>query len=132
MMLAALLRRRRLEMSCRICRTSPEARRKWGCDAPLRPEEAVDHVRCPRCWDAEGLRRFCERCDGRGTVPLLRCPNAVLRGDPSVGLFLRCYDLLQVGILPGRGGLLDQTNLFLEACSTMRAIELDLDQEKNG
>jgi len=129
MMLAALLRRKRLEMSCQTCQSSPEARRKWGCDEPLRPEDAANHVRCPRCRDIDAAKRHCSRCGGRGTVPLLRCPNAVLREDPSILNFLRCYDFLQVGILPGPGGLLGQSNLFLEACSVMRVLEADLDKE---
>ena len=130
MMLAALLRRGRLEQSCRTCRTSPEARRRWGCDRPLPRAEATDSLECPRCDAVPARMAGCARCGGEGRIPILRCPNAVLASDPGFGLFLDSYDLLQQGILPAPGGAFAQAHQFLEACRRMHSIESRLDREE--
>ncbi len=130
MMLAALLRRGRLEQNCRTCRTSPEARERWGCDRPLERSAATDSVECPRCDAVPSRMGGCSRCRGEGRIPILRCPNVVLGSDPGFALFLDCYDLLQQGILPAPGGAFAQAHQFLEASRRMRSIEARLEREE--
>ena len=110
-------------MSCRVCVQDPKARKAWGCDEELSPNEATNSILCTAC---AGVREFvfgdervpCPECKGEGFIPLLRCPNIML-DDPQLRLFLSAYNLVSCGILPVPGGLLVQTNWFLEACRFM-------------
>ncbi len=69
---------------------------------------------CHLCEGKSG-RKECPECGGRGHLRFETCPVADAFADPGVPLFLRCESVLQShGILPAQGGLLDQSNRFLE------------------
>ena len=106
--MAALVVFGKLPNDCRVCQTEPEHRRLWGCDDEI-PEGTYALV-CPAC---HGAAKICGTCDGTGAWHLKRCPRAILETRS-----LRVIDsavLVEQGVLPGAGGMADQTNWFGEA-----------------
>lgn len=78
--------------------------------------EAQDYIPCQAC-DAK-TRAHCVACDGRGHLPLHRCPNAVLPND--VWRAVQYFVLADDGHLPVAAGVAHQSAQFLEGWRVWR------------
>jgi len=103
----------RLPQDCRVCKTSPNVRQGWGCDKAAPVPFAV--VGCHRC---AGHDLECSVCDGVGSVELRDCPYRIV--PKHLTALLPYYSDWKAGRLPVEGGLLDQSNYYVEA---MRCLE---------
>lgn len=99
---------------CTDC-SDPERRELLGCDAPTK--EPVRHLEpCPfHRGDGAG----CEDCGGTNRVPLHRCPRShVTQRELDV---VAAVSLVQYGVLPSRGGWMDQPHTFVRAFALVAA-----------
>jgi len=87
-----------IKTPCDRCeKFKPEERARYGCDSP------APHP----IWNL-------------GDEPIYECPGRLVREDLEVQSFLRIYSVLKVfQALPAPGGLLDQSELFLQAFSVV-------------
>lgn len=97
------------EQSCNECTRNPEARARWGCDAPLADPVVTLHP-CPACG---GHDPECEHCSGTNDCPIFRCPHAIV-GQQHYELLRDCVRV-ENGILPDAGGWTDQAACFTAA-----------------
>ncbi len=126
-MLAVAARHGQLEQTCKLCRTSSELRKKWGCDKPV--EKPLFMLECVRC-NGPGQDPNCGLCKGTGLEPIYRCPWKIMSSE--VGQMYELYDLVQRGVgLPSSGGTQDQSAVFLEAMRLIKIEEGRYEQEKN-
>jgi hypothetical protein len=83
-------------------------------DAPT----ALEPVRlpCKHCVDNDPA---CRECGGLGYTLITSCPQRLV--DASTWQVLRCTRLADKGLLPVRGGVMDQSAQFLEAMDLVTA-----------
>lgn len=98
------------EQDCKRCRADQELRRKWGCDEPLERAAATVTLACMFCG---GEDDDCPECAGTNEVPILRCPNALVRQVHRDAVFAAMR--AERGLLPAAGGVHDQAATFVEA-----------------
>jgi len=97
-------------MDCSICSQGTESaerfRADWGCDTDT-PHD-LDRYPC-------GCGRWpdCTRCNGTGTIGLKRCPRKFI--DPYISTVIRYVAYARDGHWPVAGGILDQSQSFLDA-----------------
>jgi len=82
-------------------------------------------IRCPRC---NGLDRECERCRGTGEAILFRCPTSHNSAELSAAFF--AYALVETGVWPASGGLLDQSASFVGFVREVNAERAEIERAK--
>jgi hypothetical protein len=92
--------------SCAVCRSNPEAREAWGCDAEI--EVPIMEIGCVVC---DGKDEACSHCEGYGRVPITRCPWSLVKASDLQAVELSIM-FLENGVLPGPGSVLDQSAVF--------------------
>ncbi len=109
---------------CSKCRGdgSTELRAAWGCDEPA--DEPVFRTTCAHCDGNKVVvaDALCLACKGTGKKDHYRCMTAVMCESRiqrrRVQQLLTAYQAYDAhGVLPARGGLLNQTASFMEGCS---------------
>jgi hypothetical protein len=108
---------------CAKCRKPEfaELRVTWGCDRPA--EDPVFSITCSKC-DPDDPDPDCAKCDGTGAIKHYRCmTKTIAEGDSAACWgFIRSFQMMEGnGILPDSGGWYDQTSMFADACSILRA-----------
>lgn len=90
-------------------------RTEWGCDVAVKGE--LDRVTCYACTTNDAT---CDRCKASRYIPLRRCPQAIRRRevDDLVSVAIWSIDL---GVLPGAGGMLDQAAPFVQLVDVVAA-----------
>lgn len=80
-------------------------------------------VQCPFCREVG-----CDYCKDQGTIPIASCPRQEigLEMATAIGITVQCSN----GILPVTGGLLQQTNWFLELKNTLDADENHIQSQR--
>jgi len=96
-----------LSFDCRTCGSTQKE--LYGCE-----KDASDPVLTIQCVKCGGKNKDCEICHGSGTEDIYRCP---LRKVETLREFIKFYGFYKKGFLPEEGGVLEQANIFLEACS---------------
>lgn len=70
-------------------------------------------IECLDCSGSGGDNGNCESCGGAGFEKLEKCP---VKYVDEIREFLRYYRFYKSGFLPESGPVLDQVNIFNEAC----------------
>lgn len=103
-------------MDCAICSQGTEAaarfRKDWGCDKDT-PHD-LDRYPCT-C----GRRPSCTRCKGSGVIGLKQCPRKFI--DPITTTVIRYVGFARDGHWPAAGGMLDQSQSFIDAHAVVLA-----------
>jgi len=80
-------------------------------------------MECPAC-DGVG----CDQCD-EGSVGVTECPNKYCR---DIAPLVPLADMLDKGLLPIAGGLLDQAAWFIQAARLLERDEERIKAERNN
>ncbi len=80
------------------------------------------------CWQCGGTRADCSLCEGLKTVPIKRCPYRFV--DVSAWDACRSLSMLEVGVLPGPGGWMNQSATWLEAVQIVAAHKRHYDEQR--
>lgn len=83
------------------------------CDKKCREDIAGLWCKCPEC-DGVG----CEHCGQRGSFPIGCCPYEFIRPLGTAVTLAKAYS---DGIMPDAGGLLDQTQSFMQFVRVLEA-----------
>lgn len=80
---------------------------------------------CPRC---SGGDPECATCEGRGRCAVRRCPTS--HSDPDLSAAFFAYTLVESGVWPVAGGMLDQSASFLAFVREVSAERAAIDDER--
>lgn len=84
-------------------------------------------IQCVRC---SGYSLECEKCGGVGTISVYRCPFAT--APKELLAIIPFYSDWDKGRLPVPGGVLDQSNFFVEAMRYLDQCIARLQHEKDA
>lgn len=100
---------------CKACSDSQ-------CRSEGSEQEPID-IDCPSC-DGEG----CDKCDD-GVVHITECPNKYCRDLSQVVILA---EMMDKGVMPVAGGLLDQSSWLLQAARILDRDEARIKAERNN
>ena len=109
---------------CTKCEGEPRLRAEYGCDGESPCPCGGAYDRCRTCEGTGkrvvfsvscGCLAGCERCSGKGELPMFRCPGKLTAARPDVrAAFWACRQYEDHGVMPAAGGLSDQSQGFLD------------------